>query len=235
MLIAMKIYHLLLSVSLSLLYLSSYQQSFFAAINSQKKISFRWCCGMKHVISIFMDAFQGHYKDGTNGTYDLRFMAGLYLILRIVIVYVTHRYIPLTKNASPRQMLYYFFVTVIVTFMRPYKRFIHNLTETSLLVLIVIVVRNASAFERISYSKEDRIKVAVIQLIPHFFLVMVIAFKVIKLLLQKLKLQYKTQLFIDKLRPHTLNKIWSRLRINDEELSSLTDAKLPQHTYGAIN
>ena len=33
----------------------------------------------------FMDAFQGHYKNGTNGTRDLRFFSGLYLLLRHVL------------------------------------------------------------------------------------------------------------------------------------------------------
>ena len=208
---------------------------FLCCYQFTRKISFRWRCDIQHVISTFMDAFQGHYKDGTNGTYDLRFLAGLYLILRIVIVYAAHKHKSLARNASPTQIYYYFIITVIVAFVHPYKRFIHNLTETALLVLVMFVVWNASAFERISYSKEDRLKVAVIQLIPHFFLVMVIAFKVIKRLLQKLKLQYKTRPFVDKMRPYSLNKIWSRLFINDEELSSPTDADHTQHNYGAIN
>ena len=30
----------------------------------------------------FVDVFQGHYKNGTNGTHDLRFFSGIYLLLR---------------------------------------------------------------------------------------------------------------------------------------------------------
>ena len=59
---------------------------FLCCYQFTRKIPIRWCCGMQHVIIIFMDAFQGYYKDGTNGTYNLRFLAGLYLILRIIIV-----------------------------------------------------------------------------------------------------------------------------------------------------
>ena len=36
-------------------------------------------------LHIFMDTFQGHYKNGTNGTRDLRFFSGLNLLLRVVV------------------------------------------------------------------------------------------------------------------------------------------------------
>ena len=93
---------------------------FLCCCQFTRKIPFRWCCGMQHVISTFMDAFQGHYKDGTNGTYDLRFLAGLYLILRIIIVCIVHKHKLLARNASPGRMHYCFIVTVIVAFVRPY-------------------------------------------------------------------------------------------------------------------
>ena len=32
-----------------------------------------------------MDTFQGHYKNGTNATHDLRYFYGLYLLLRVVV------------------------------------------------------------------------------------------------------------------------------------------------------
>ena len=204
---------------------------FLCCYQFTRKIPFCWRCGMQHKISIFMDAFQGHYKDGTNGTYDLRFLAGLYLILRIVIVYFARKHKLLARNASPGQMHYYFIVTVIVAFVRPYKRFIHNLTETLLLLMIVLIIWNVSAFQRISYSQEDRMMIAVLQLIPHSFFVMLITFKIIKLLIHKLKLQCNGRLIVDKLTKS--NHIWSRLFSNDEATSSLT-ADLHTQTYGAI-
>ena len=201
-----------------------------------RKIPFCCYCCKQHILSMFLDAFQGHYKDGTNGTYDWRFLAGLYLLLRVVFVYSAYRHELLPKNASPHQMEYYFVVTVIIAFVRPYKRLIHNLTETLLLVLVMYVLRNASAFQRISYSQDDRIKIAVLQLIPHSFLALVIMFKVAKLLLQKLKVRCKGMPVVDKLTFSCLEKTRSRLSgliSNDEELSSLT-ADLPTQTYGTI-
>ena len=43
-------------------------------------------CGIRwHALHIFVDAFQGYYKDGTNGTQDCRYFAGVYLFLRLVL------------------------------------------------------------------------------------------------------------------------------------------------------
>ena len=45
------------------------------------------CCSTRwHALDAFVDAFQGYYKDGTNGTPDWRYFSGLYLIFRILVV-----------------------------------------------------------------------------------------------------------------------------------------------------
>ena len=47
------------------------------------------CCGLKcHALNIFMDAFQGCYKDGINVTRDCRYFGALYLIVRIISFFV---------------------------------------------------------------------------------------------------------------------------------------------------
>ena len=44
------------------------------------------CCGVRwHALPIFIDAFQGCYKDGTDGTRDCRYFAAVYLIVRFVL------------------------------------------------------------------------------------------------------------------------------------------------------
>ena len=45
------------------------------------------CCGRRWLaLHAFADVFQGCYKNGTNGTRDCRYFAGLYLLLRIVLL-----------------------------------------------------------------------------------------------------------------------------------------------------
>ena len=44
------------------------------------------CCRVKwHALHIFIDAFQGCYKDGTNGTRDCRYFAALYFLMRPIL------------------------------------------------------------------------------------------------------------------------------------------------------
>ena len=46
-----------------------------------------WCCGRRLLaLHAFADVLQGCYKNGTNGTRDCRYFAGLYLVFRIVLL-----------------------------------------------------------------------------------------------------------------------------------------------------
>jgi len=48
-----------------------------------------WCACMRwHALHIFIDSFQGCYKDGTNGTRDCRYFAGVYLTTRLLLCIV---------------------------------------------------------------------------------------------------------------------------------------------------
>ena len=45
------------------------------------------CCGTRLLaLHAFADVFQGCYKNGTNGTRDCRYVAGLYLVFRIILL-----------------------------------------------------------------------------------------------------------------------------------------------------
>ena len=46
------------------------------------------CCGLRrwHALHMFVESFQGEYKDGTNGTRDFRMVSESFLILRILIL-----------------------------------------------------------------------------------------------------------------------------------------------------
>ena len=44
-------------------------------------------CGVRwYALHIFIDAFQGYYKDGTNGTRDCRYFAAVHLLVRLVLL-----------------------------------------------------------------------------------------------------------------------------------------------------
>jgi len=44
------------------------------------------CCGVRwHALHIFIDTFQGCYKDGTNGTPDYRYFSTAFLVTRVLL------------------------------------------------------------------------------------------------------------------------------------------------------
>ena len=82
-------------------------------------------------LHIFMDTFQGHYKNG-NGTRDLRFFSGLNLLLRVVVY---------ASTVLNYQIESYAYTTVIICVLaisvalaQPYKKYIHNVIESCFLI-----------------------------------------------------------------------------------------------------
>ena len=83
--------------------------------------SIRW-----QFLHTFADAFQGCYKNGTNGTWDFRYFAGLYLLFRIValVAFISH-------NAVEWLILIPFLVVVSLMFayFRPYRNNYFNIID----------------------------------------------------------------------------------------------------------
>ena len=146
-----------------------------------------FCCQRQDIVSMFFDVYQGHYKDGTEGTYDLRFLSGLYPLFSIVFIWNVCKHSIESHPVCRDQLFYCFVVTVVTAFARPYKRFNHNLTETLLLILTTIMVWRCHDFVISDYLHSSRIKLALLQLIPHSLLALMIIFKVSRLLLQRIE------------------------------------------------
>ena len=81
------------------------------------------------------DVFTGPYKNGTENTYDYRFMAGLYLLARIIIfsqfIYGFYSAISILISIGCCSLV----LAGIVLIFRPFQRNIHNFTEFFLIVL----------------------------------------------------------------------------------------------------
>ena len=85
-------------------------------------------------LHIFMDTFQGHYKDGTNGTRDLRFFSGLYLLLRVVVYTSTVVTYQITSYAYTTNVIAVAAISVALA--QPYKNYYYNFIDASLLILL---------------------------------------------------------------------------------------------------
>ena len=90
-----------------------------------------------HSLHIFMDSFQGHYKNGTNDTHDFRYFSALYLLLR-ALVYVS--------SMLAYQILSYAFTTIvlicftiILSLAQPYKSYSYTLNDAFYLTAILLL------------------------------------------------------------------------------------------------
>ena len=103
-----------------------YQFKFFQAILS-------CCCStrIREGLRTFVEAFQGYYRDGTDGGRDYRFFASIYILLRILAFSI--RNLPfLVTNVT--NLISCILVGVMYTVVRPYKQNIFNIVDGLILV-----------------------------------------------------------------------------------------------------
>ena len=96
-------------------------------------------CHLKcQALRTFMDAFQGCYKDGTNGTRDCRFFAAVYLITRVAV----HLSLVLTLVSYNTSVFITLLLIVILLLsgFQPYKKQFYNVLDTFFLVSSVSFV-----------------------------------------------------------------------------------------------
>ena len=86
----------------------------------------------------FMDSFQGCYKDGTNGTRDLRSFSAVYFLFRIIILAVT---ISSNDQITERilQLLCALTLILLLVIFRPYKTDVYNKLDIMTMSLMVYI------------------------------------------------------------------------------------------------
>ena len=90
----------------------------------------QWRCIALHT---FADAFHGCYKNGTNGTRDYRWFAGLHLLMRFVLV-VSYCLTMYYAISGLYMLLCILFYMVALTILQPYKRNMHLKLDMILLL-----------------------------------------------------------------------------------------------------
>ena len=86
----------------------------------------------------FLNAFHYCYKDGANGTHDLRFFAALYFILRVVLIW--------TYGLTPDWITQYVMQQIICTLavllfgvLQPYKKPFYNFLDSAFFALLATI------------------------------------------------------------------------------------------------
>ena len=103
-----------------------YPTSFFQKCLTQCKINFQ-------ALRIFVETFQGCYKDGTNGTRDSQYFAGLYFIFRFIAVVLILGTTQVFINLSA---LLYLFTALLFVIVNPYKKHIYNVIDAIMFGLL---------------------------------------------------------------------------------------------------
>ena len=152
------------------------------------------CCGFRrwHALHIFVESFQGQYKDGTNGTRDFRMVSASFLILRILIValFMDRNY---PKQSSSGQILLLASVTCFYAITRPYK--VNIKCTFDILILFLLEVLLVVLGTPITESFPRYVLIAMLLLgVPHavllFYIIYVLANKIG--ITQCLKRKYNT-------------------------------------------
>ena len=107
--------------------LTFYQSSLFQKCLSRCKMN-------SQALHTFVEVFQGCYKDGiTSGTRDCRYFAGLYFILRFIVVTLSLANIPLFILGSS---VLYWCAALLFASVKPYKNNIYNFIDAVILGLM---------------------------------------------------------------------------------------------------
>ena len=99
--------------------------------------------GNWQALHIFMDAFQGCYKDGTNGTKDCRWYAAVYLLVRITFFVVI--VIALSDLWLPFVTFSILIMLILITAFHPYKSPTFNTVETILFLAALFILVSGMA------------------------------------------------------------------------------------------
>ena len=93
----------------------------------------------------FVDTFNGSFKDGTNGTYDYRWFASFYFIMRIlaIITRVFSWNIPIQRLV---QLIVSTTATSIIALVKPHKNTVYNRLDVAILLVLSTVIGYAGFY-----------------------------------------------------------------------------------------
>jgi hypothetical protein len=136
------------------------------------------------VLHTFMDAFQGCYKDGSNGTRDCRWFAALYLMLRVAFLLVCVNVGVTSEVVFPILIILVSIPAFLTAVFQPHKYRFHNMVDVFLLLVFVsflatimaVIISQSSAMHSATISGA---LVCIFSPIPLFYLISVLLYKLL--------------------------------------------------------
>ena len=119
------------------------------------------------LIRAFMDSFQGCYKDGTSGTRDCRYFAGVYFLLRIVLF--TAYGVTLTSLFFSVATIIFISMGMLIIIVRPYKEQYKIYNKVDAIIVLIQALATASVLCHIFADiKGERFKTFSVVLVAIF-------------------------------------------------------------------
>ena len=142
---------------------------------------------------MFMESFQGQYKDGTKGSRDFRMVSASFLILRILVLLLFLNHHRSTFHTAEIQVFFFLCASGFHAITRPYKLNFMNNVDIVILFLLgtLIFVASSSGSPSITYII---LGTTLLLLVPHMILILYICHKLANKIgiTQCLKRRYKT-------------------------------------------
>jgi len=114
------------------------------------------CKVRSHALHIFVDTFQGCYKDGTNGTRDCRYFAAVYLILRFTLFILFA--VTLSAVFYAVAILALIGIAMLLVIVQPYKaEFSSYNVVDSVLILTLAMWCGSAVFFNMAATKAHRL------------------------------------------------------------------------------
>ena len=99
----------------------------------------RYLHGIKTRFNHFLDAFQGCYRDGTNGSRDCRYFAGLYFLFRILLVLVYYLTAPDWILLFLIKQFLFSIAVLLFAIIRPYSEEFYNNLDTTIFTILALL------------------------------------------------------------------------------------------------
>ena len=112
------------------------------------------CHLRSQALHMFMDAFQGCYKNGTNGTRDCRYFAAIYLITRVAV----HLSLVFSSITFANSVIFAVLAIVILLLscFHPYKVMFYNQLDIFFLLSLTVFVSSAYILQYHSMNMNER-------------------------------------------------------------------------------
>ena len=135
---------------------------------------------------IFLDVFQGHFKNGTSGTRDYRALSGLYIILEVFIAVIfsdAQEKIGIIRATQFRIPISLLVVVLLFSTLQPYKgQWNNHLTVINLVLTLIVISGFTLYLVSVSkyYMQTTLLIMNILLLLPHVVLYSYAMYKVAK-------------------------------------------------------